>query len=366
VDHSSLEAAASIRFLSYWRKMKLERLPEDRHDEAVRFLADVFPGSQDAPFLNRELRHWKYYQPHPFGQEPRCYVFRDAEGLTAHGGLSPVEYSAPGGVKTGFQVIDWAGAPRCPGAGFMLFRALWPKADCYLGIGGSADAKRVMRRIPTIRQAGEMAHYAHPLRPWGQLTASPLTWKSPAKFARSWRWRLERKRFKLDAWKAVPVDRLSEADAPLLVPAAGDAYCPLRRVPDLVNYWLACPAGHVRAWRLEHSGRPVGLLALNFMPMEVRVVDLVINTPSAPLAEAFSLAIDLAARQPDVFELSAASSAAPVVQAMGDAGMIPRGISEVFLGDPGKSFPPGLPIEANLTIGDGFYLQVATPHFYTY
>lgn len=346
--------------------MKLETLPEDRHADAVAFLSTIFPGSEGAPFLGRDLRHWKYYAPHPFAAESRCYVFRDAEGLTAHGGLSPVQYSTPGGIKTSFQVIDWAGSPRSAGAGFLLFRALWSTADSYLGIGGSDDAKKVMRRIPTVRAVQPMAHFAYPLRPFGQLMASPWTLKSPAKWARSWKWKLARKRPILTAWKAIPTDRLTEADAPLLAPASDGNFTPLRRTPELVNYWLACPAGIIRAWRLHHTGAAVGLLVLAFLNKEARIVDLIVNTPAAPLAEAYSLAIDLAADHRGACELSAANSAPPAIDAMSAAGMIQRGVSEVFLGDPRKSFPPDFPIEANLTIGDGFYHQAAHPYFHTF
>jgi hypothetical protein len=346
--------------------MNLERLPEDHHPEAVEFLSSIFPDSQDAPFLDRELRRWEYYQEHPWDPTTRCYVFRDAKGLTAHGGLCPVRYSTPSGVKSSFQLIDWAGAPRCPGAGFFLLRALWPQADSYIGIGGTEDAKRVMRRIPKISSAGEMVHYAYPLRPWGLLKSSPWTWKSLPRFARSWRWHLSRKRPNLAAWKAVPVDRLSESDAPLLAPATGGAYYPLLRSPALVNYWLSCPARRLRAWRLEHAGIPAGVLVLIFLDKQVRIVDLVVNTPSAPLAEAFSLAIDVATRESNACELNAASSATPVIQAMADAGMIPRGTSEIFLADPNKLFPASTPVEANLTIGDGYYLQTKQPGFSTF
>jgi hypothetical protein len=346
--------------------MKLEYLTEDRYEEAVEFLASVFAASRDAPFLNRELRRWKYYQRHPFREETRCYVFRDAQGLVAHGGFCPVQYSAGDGIKTSFQVIDWAGAQRCPGAGFLLFRELWSQADSYLGIGGSEEAQRVMRRIPGLRKVEGMVHCAYPLRPWRQLAANSWSWKSPLKLARSWRWRVARKRPKLDAWKAVPVERLNEVDASILVPAGNGGYCPLRRVPALVNYWLACPAARVRAWRLEYAGAGVGMVALAFLRHETRIVDLVVHSASAPLTEAFSVAIDLAAQDRDACELVGASSVAPAIQAMVDAGMIPRKTSDVFLGDPHKRLPQDLPIEVNLTIGDGFYLQENKPYFLSF
>ena len=57
--------------LAYWRGMRAELLPEDRHDEAVRFLTSIFRGSENAPYLRRDLRHWKYYRPHPFMKEGR-------------------------------------------------------------------------------------------------------------------------------------------------------------------------------------------------------------------------------------------------------------------------------------------------------
>jgi hypothetical protein len=346
--------------------MRAELLPEDCHDEAVRFLTEVFPGSEDAPFLRRDLRHWKYYQPHPFNKEPRCYVFRDSKGLIAHGGVIPVEYELPAGITTSFQVIDWAGAPRCPGAGFLLFRELWPSADSYLAIGGSDDAIKINRRIPSVRPVAGMALFAYPLRPFGQLLASPWKWRSPLRWARSWKWKLARAKPDLRDWKAIPVERFGVADANLLMPAADASYSPLRRTPELLNYWLACPAARMAAWRLEHRGSPVGYLVLAFLRKEARIADLVLNTSSASLAEAYSLAIDLAQRHSDACELRAASSAPPAIQAMAASGMIRRGVFEVFLGDPGKNFPLNLAVEVNLSIGDGFYQQAAHPYFYTF
>jgi hypothetical protein len=346
--------------------MRPERLPEDHYHEAIAFLTGVFPRSQDAPIANRELRHWKYYAAHPFAKESRCYVFRDEEGLTAHAGFSPVQYATADGIRTSFQVIDWAGAPRRPGAGFLLFQALWKEADSHLGVGGSNDAVRLMRRIPTLRKVDQMVHCAYPLRPWKLLLESPWSWKSPLKLARSGKWHLARRRFNLDKWKATPVERVSETDASLLVPATDGSYSPLRRVPELLNYWLECPVAKVGAWRLEYAGAAAGFLVLAFLRSEVRIVDLVISTPSAPLAEAFALAIDLAAQDREACEVSGASSAAPVIHAMVDAGMIPRGTSEIFLGDPGRVFPRKQPIEVNLTIGDGFYLQATPPSFLSF
>jgi hypothetical protein len=345
--------------------MNLERLPEDHHDEAVKFLASVFPQAAGAPFLERKLRHWAYYAPHPFAPQSRSFVFRDAEGLIAHGGVCPVQFVTPGGVKTSFKVIDWASSPRVAGAGFLLFRALWPTADSYLSIGGSDDSRKVLGRIPSMHKVQQMAHFAYPLRPLRQMMASEWTWKSAPKGLRSSRWKRARKRLDLSAWKAVPVERFGEGDAPLMTPAAGGAYHPVRRTPELLNYWLACPAGRMRAWRLEYEGRPVGFAAIIFLRKIARIVDLVVDTVEAPLAEAYSLAIDLAAEEREAYEIAGASSAPPVIEAMGAAGMIARGASDVFFGDPHKCFP-NPPIEANLTIGDGFYQQDWKVYFRTF
>ena len=346
--------------------MQLEQLPENCHEEAAGFLASIFSDSQGAPFLGRALRHWMYYSPHPFCSESRCWVLRDAAGLLAHAGFSPVEYEISGAVKTGFLILDWAGSPRRAGAGFLLFRELWTKADSYLAIGGTDDAKKINRAIRSMRPAGKMAWFALPLRPMGQLLSMPWTWKSPMKWARGWKWRLARPHFDLRAWQAVPVQRLTEADEPLLKPASDGRYTPLRRTPELVNYWLDCPGAQVRAWRLLYQGSPAGLLILAFVPKEARIVDLTLNTPSAPLAEAYSLAIELAQQHTDACELHAASSVPPAIEAMSAAGMIPRGADEIALGDPQKTFPSDLPIEANLSMGDGFYRRGKRPYFYTF
>ncbi len=346
--------------------MEAELLPEDRHDEAVEFLLSIFPGAEGAPFIDREIRHWKYFAPHPFSAGSRCYVLRDAKGLLAHAGVSPVEYVIGGERKSSFQIIDWAGSPRRAGAGFLLYRALWNTADSYIGIGGTEDARKVMRSIPRMQTGYFMTHLAFPLRPFGQLLSSSWSWKSPGKWARSWRWRLARRRPDLRAWRAVPLERLTERDAALLRVDAAGAYVPLRRTPELVNYWMACPGARVRVWRLDFKNEPAGALALAFVKKEARILDLTVDTTRAPLSEAYSLAIDLAARERDACEVSAASSAPPVVAAMIEAGMIARGKSDVFLGDPKKLFPAGIPIEVNLSIGDGFYQQPKRPYFHTF
>ena len=346
--------------------MTFESLPENRHQEIVEFLAGVFGTSPDAPFINPKLRHWKYYAAHPFWNENRSYVFRDAEGLLAHCGVIPAQYAVGGEVKTTFQGIDWAGSKRRAGAGLMLFQRLWKLADSNLCIGGSDDAQRVVSRIRTLRRAAPLVYCAYPIRPWGQLSRSPRSWKSALKWGRSWRWRLARKQRDLRRWKAVPMDRLTAEHAPLLVPNQSDEYYPLRRTPELVNYWLACPAGRMRTWQLEYDGVPVGVLILGFFGAQARIVDLVVKAGAVSLAEAYSVAIDLASRETGVCELAGASSVAANVQAMVDAGMLCRRKLDVFFGDVSKSFRPEVPIEINLTIGDGFFFVDETTSFLTF
>lgn len=341
-------------------------LAEDGHEEAVRFLEEVFPGSAGAPFLDTRLREWKYDHPHPFWEGTRCFVFRDDAGLTAHGGVIPIRYQAAGDSISAFQMIDWAGARRSAGAGLLLYRALWPRTDIYLAVGGSPDAVRVLTRIPGLRRMAPMLRFATPLRPWGQWRLSRAGWTAPARWLRAWRWRLGRPRLDQSAWTAEPLERLSEADAPLLVPHTGNLYTPLARTPALVNYWLACPAGQIRAWRLLHGGEPAAILVLAFLRGETRIVDLTLAKAEAPLAEAYAVAIGIASRNPGSHELAGASSVPAVAEAMRQAGMIPRGESIVLAGDPHQRLSGNHPIEVNLTVGDGFYLQSKEIYFQTF
>ena len=148
---------------------------------------------------------------------------------------------AGAGVKSSFHLLDWAGSPRRAGSGMLLFRKLRAKADSYLAIGGSEDARKINRAIGSMRDAAKMAWFAFPLRPFGQVVASEWSWKSPAKWVRNWKWRLARPHFDLSAWEAVPVARLTEEDAALLKPVSDERYTPLRRTPALVNYGSLVP-----------------------------------------------------------------------------------------------------------------------------
>jgi hypothetical protein len=293
-------------------------------------------------------------------------VLEDGEGITAHGGVTPVRYRTAQGTFSAFQVIDWAGARRAAGAGLLLFRGLWPYAELHLAIGGSSDAVRVLTRIPGLKRQAPMKLFAAPLRPFGQWTRSQRDWRGPARWIRAWKWKLSRPVVNLCAWKAIPLERLEPEHASLLQPHTHGEYTPLERTPELVNYWLACPGGRVRAWRLDYGGKPAGIVVIAFLRGVARIVDLTLADGGTPLAEAYALTLRLASTDRQVCEVIAASSAPPVVRALEAAGFIARGESLVMAGDPLQRLSSVPPIEVNLTIGDGYYLQAKTNYFHTF
>lgn len=68
----------------------------DQIETVAAFLQRSFHAAEDAPFLNRALLHWKYYESGPSWRGSRSYVVRDGGQILAHAAIWPLQFASEG------------------------------------------------------------------------------------------------------------------------------------------------------------------------------------------------------------------------------------------------------------------------------
>ena len=134
-------------------------------DEIARLLSTAFGAGSDAPFVSRDLLHWKYLDSAGESVAPRSYVLRQASEIVAHCALMPLTFGAQ--KISGACVMDWVGERRVPGAGVTLLKKLLTLFDIGVIAGGSAATRALAPRLGFKQRQG-VGLFARVIRPLGQ------------------------------------------------------------------------------------------------------------------------------------------------------------------------------------------------------
>ncbi|HVX67320.1 MAG TPA: hypothetical protein VHA11_11990 [Bryobacteraceae bacterium] len=317
----------------------------DQVDRVRAFLAAAFGAAETAPFLNPAFVEWKWFAPRPGWNGPRSFVLAQGSALAAHGYAWPVTFLAPGGEVTSTRVCDWAGEPKSPGAGVLLFRKFGTLADTLLAVGGSAETQAILPRMGFAR-TGELALYARPVRPFAQLAARPVRdVRAAARLARNLWWSRHPAAIGSQGLEAVRVERFG----PVPVPQPGPENTPARRDPELLNCMLACPAAVFAGYEIRAAGAVCGYFVLARVNGQARIADLW-TTREWPAA--YALALGTAARDPATCEVAAAASSALRRRAIEACGFHARGADPIYLFDPQRRLAGAPPLDVQLLDGD--------------
>ncbi len=336
---------------------------ESELDEVAAFLRAVFGAPPDHPPFRRDVLHWKSIAPHPFWPGSRGYVYRDGEKIVAHGCVTPIEWrSASGTVRTAC-VVDWAADRTVPGIGLLLYRSIAriksesnePLLDGLTGIGGSDDARRVLPRAG-FRQIFEMPVFSRIVRPLARNIGGPLDWKTPARVVRDWG-RSSRIREAPAGWRVELVERFDESISPALPAPGRPSAIVARRSPELLNYWLACPAVVMEGYRAIGPANETAYFAISKRSGEARIADLgVSSNDSGAWSAALTLALRAAA-DPAIHTVKMATSAPLMQAALASLDFRAESIEPIFYWDASKrGIVEG---ECSITFADNdyFYLR---------
>lgn len=262
---------------------------------------------------------WKYWSPRSDWPGSRSYTARYNGVIAAHAAAWPVRLCVPGKVVPAVHVIDWAADPEYPGAGVWLMRQIVAKVPVAIATGGSEITRRILPMIG-FRPHGELCWFARPVRPLAQaLTTSERNWRLPARLVRNTWWRLSPPWSIPDGWSARP---LAPEDVPERIwPQPSEATAVTARDADLYRYFVDAPLARHVLFGLEKDGALVGYFCLAFALHVARIADLWLpSTKVEDWCAGFRTAAVLAARERDVYEVSAWASTALGKQALSRAG----------------------------------------------
>jgi hypothetical protein len=318
--------------------------------EVAGFLREVFAVGEDYRMFQPDVLRWKCFAPHPFWEGSRGYILRHKGAIAAFGCIVPCRFLTTEGSVPGCDVIDWAASRAVPGAGALLYRHIQRLAGTMINIGGSDEARAVLPRMGfDLRQ--QRHTYSRVLRPWQHFASGPKDWKAPLRMARDYRELAFPVRA---AARALTTRRVESFRAVEIFPdpaVTGQVVC--ARTPQLLDYFLACPAARMEGWVWEQAGRPVGYMLLSRVGRECRIADLWLHSAEVDLwAGAYAAAAGAALRDPTTTQVTAAASLSLQMGALGRAGYRRTSVEPVFVLDSG-----GLPRELALSFAenDAFY-----------
>jgi hypothetical protein len=282
------------------------------------FLGRMFQHA-GASFRAEKHMGWKYWSAHPDWAGSRSFTARHRGAIVAHAAAWPVRVRVPGQVIPAVHVIDWAADPEYPGAGIWLMRQIGARARLMIATGGSEITRRILPVIG-FRPHGEVCWFARPVRPLGQaLTTPDRNWRLPGRLLRNTFWRLAPPLSLPRGWSAAP---LAPEEVPEgLWPQPSAATAVTVRDAGFYRYVVNSPAARHALFGLEKRGELVGYFCLAFAPHVARIADLWLpSTNVEDWCAAFRAAAVLAAREKDVYEVSAWASTA-----LGKAGLVRAG-----------------------------------------
>ncbi len=283
------------------------------------FLERVLQLRRGASLLMAPHMAWKYWTDRPDWPGSRSFVAQHESTIVAHGAAWPVRVNVGGESIAAIHVIDWAARPDYPGAGIWLLRQMARKVKLIVATGGSEIAQRILPVIG-FRQHGEVAWYARPVRPFGQvLTASTRDWRTAARWLRNTFWRLWPPITIPAGWSAVPLvlDEVTEG----LWPRPSPTMAVTARDAGVYQYALEAPVVRHRLLGLQRRGQLVGFFCLAYPPHVARIADLwLASTDVQDWVAGFRTATALAARDRDVYEISACASTTLGKEALTRAG----------------------------------------------
>jgi hypothetical protein len=337
--------------------MELKAVQEGEEERIIGFLRSTFcPEPERAGFLEPRQIRWKFFEPGPEWEGSRSYVLEEGGVIAAHGCAVPIVVNAGGTVIRAVQVIDWAGSPAFPGAGYLLLKEVRRLAGAGIGIGGSDVARAVIRKSQE-RDYGRMAYFARPLRPWAAFLAERnKTWKSPLRFLcnRGLAWRpLPPSR----GWRLDPVERFDD-DNPGLAGFQPRGFSPCVRSARFLNYMLRCPGAAFSGYLARSDGAVRGYAMLALVGLQARVAELAVASEDpADWAAVHALACQ-AARRLGAVEAVAAGSIPLVRQALERNGYREyRATAPVTCWDPSGVLSGAPPPLLSLLDGDASYLS---------
>jgi hypothetical protein len=311
--------------------------------EIIDLMRTAFRANPEAPFLDRALLHWKYFEPGPDWIGSRSYVLRQDGDLLAHGCAWPVKLMVGGQSHTALTLVDWAGSNARLGAGLHIVLKMATLADALISIGGSEATRKIMPRIG-FRTVDQQSLYARVLRPWRQFRTRPGA-ATPREIAREIA-RLTRNtgyslagRAATNGWSLRSV---ATVDPRLIADSSPGPGPSSLHGSELVAFMTRCPGARISSHELLKQGQPAGYVILSLVNGQSRIAEIRMRSrEQQDWIAAVSATVNAAFEFPEASELIAWTSDPLLVHALDANGFRARDRRSIFVRDPGKVLADG-------------------------
>jgi hypothetical protein len=281
------------------------------------------------PMLEHRHLSWKYWEPRRGWPGSRSYILTLDDRIVAHAAVVPAVCKFANRRLNVLHVIDWAARAQARGAGNTLMQHIGTLGDAILTSGGSDLARPLLPFIGFAETNTVVTQYARPIRPLLYLTGTEVPrWRLAARCLRDVFWALQASSA-ADPPQDGQARRLATAEvaaARLPWPTAKPGTAVLERSPDVMSYWLQCPAARMELYSVEIGAQTQGYFLLAFVPGQARLADCWLDCERVAAWEALvELAVCEAARHRDVAEVAAVGSEPLLSLALEHCGFHARG-----------------------------------------
>jgi hypothetical protein len=166
-------------------------------------------------------------------------------------------------------------------------------------------------------------------------------------------------------WSSSSITRWNVAE-PLFEARLKSQFVCTRRTPQLMNYYLQCPAAAWSAGLILRDGAPCGWYVLARVGGQSRIADLWIDSDAvADWTAGYALALRAASADPQACELVASASIPPAIEAAPRAGFRFRQAEPIYVLDPHKRFADAAPVNVTFLESDLAYISDPTYPYLT-
>jgi hypothetical protein len=276
--------------------IELAALSESDTVELGHFLAIKFQLPANATLVRHDQMRWKYFEPRPDWPGSRSYVLTNGKKWLAHTCLCPVSFPVPDGSVRACLLVDWVSA--MPGAGAEIYRRCAAMMDAVLWAGGSTSAHKTVTDLGyPVR--GEIRFYSRPLKPWKLYQQRGAGFgKQLLRLGRDIGQGVAPLHDPGREWSCWQVDRFTDEHAAVCAYTPSGFVQPFRS-PELLNYFLRCPATGVSGYEVRRGGEVTACFVLTEFDREVRIADVRVGSEApGDWAAVVALATRVAGERP--------------------------------------------------------------------
>jgi len=320
------------------------------------FLQRVFKMGPGDPVIDPRHLHWKCWEERADWPGSRGYVITDQDELIAHGTVVPLTLRSGGAQFRMAHLTDWAAGSKSVGSGVALLKHIGRFVDAILVAGGSDMTQKILPALG-FKLCGEATRFAKPLRPLRRLAGRKLTLRRCAQSARGLLWKWQAPWERLRGWEARRVAPDDLAGSAIPWPKSGAGSTLFERTPELIGYYLRCPATPMEFHAAAKEGATRGYFMLAFAPGQARIVDLWTDSADGRDWRALvQLAVRQAEQNRSVVEVVSMASDPAASEALLGCGFHARGSWPLRVLACSKRELPGGPIGFRMLDSDAAYL----------